>query len=84
MKSISIYIFHVFTLLYFEQVCFIMAVAVLGDIPKSREDEFKCIHMEDGSIHGDKTCDGWVDCMRDGSDESLVTCGYKAGTSVVI
>ena len=48
-------------------------------LPKCREDQFRCIHIQDGCIPVDKTCDGWVDCMRDGSDESLATCGKTPG-----
>ena len=38
-------------------------------------DEFQCIHPDDGCIPYEDSCNGWIDCMRDGSDESEGECG---------
>ena len=37
--------------------------------------EFQCIHPDDGCIPYEDSCNGWIDCMRDGSDESEEECG---------
>ena len=42
-----------------------------------RLDEFQCLHLDDGCIPYENSCDGWIDCMRDGSDESEKECGAK-------
>ena len=44
-----------------------------GSICKS--DEFQCIHPDDGCIPYEDSCNGWIDCMRHGSDESEDECG---------
>ena len=41
---------------------------------KCKQDEFECFHPDDGCIPYETSCDGWKDCMRDGSDESPKEC----------
>ena len=41
---------------------------------KCEEDEFECTHPEDGCIPYEDSCNGWIDCVRDGSDESPEEC----------
>ena len=40
-----------------------------------KPDEFQCTHPDDGCIPFEDSCNGWIDCMRDGSDESEDECG---------
>ena len=44
-----------------------------------REDQFQCIHPDDGCIPYEDSCNGWIDCMRDGSDESEKECNGSRG-----
>ena len=44
---------------------------------KCKEDEFECTHPEDRCIPYEDSCNGWIDCMRDASDESLEECGNQ-------
>ena len=41
---------------------------------KCNDNEFECLHQEDGCIPYEDSCNGWIDCMRDGSDESPEEC----------
>ena len=42
---------------------------------RCKQNEFECFHPEDGCIPYEDSCNGWIDCMRDGSDESPEECG---------
>ena len=43
----------------------------------SREDQFQCTHPDDGCIPYEHSCNGWIDCIKDGSDESDEECGEQ-------
>ena len=58
-----------------ESKLFFLAVAVTKT-PSCSENEFECMYPEDGCILYEYLCDGMVDCMRDGSDESKHECGH--------
>ena len=54
----------------------IITISVTPVLGRSCEiDEFQCIHPDDGCIPYEDSCNGWIDCMRDGSDESEDECG---------
>ena len=61
-------------------LCFLFCLAVATtERTKCLENEFECMYPEDGCIPYEATCNRWIDCMRDGSDESPFECG-ESGT----
>ncbi len=57
-----------------QELCFVNFAASAQSGPHCKEDEFQCHHVMDGCIPYSASCDGWVDCMRDGSDEAEEEC----------
>ncbi len=48
--------------------------AVVFSMSPCAPEEFQCHSRQDGCIPLEKSCDAWIDCMRDGSDESPQEC----------
>lgn len=59
-------------LLTFALLCVLAVLRGAGS--ECSEYEFQCYHPDDGCIRLEDVCSGWVDCMRDGSDESEEEC----------
>ncbi len=51
----------------------LVAVCTSGDM-YCEWNEFQCLSAQDGCIPLEKSCDGWIDCIRDGSDENPEEC----------
>ncbi len=58
----------------FLHVLYLHVAVSLHPEPDCTQQEFQCHSKADGCIPLEKSCDGWIDCMRDGSDESPVEC----------
>ena len=51
-----------------------MHTEIISETSGCKPNEFECFHPEDGCIPYEDSCNGWIDCMRDGSDESPEEC----------
>ncbi len=60
-------------------ICLFWFPVFVATAPYCAEDEFQCHRKQDGCIPLEKSCDGWIDCMRDGSDESEEECHSGQG-----